>query len=81
LDLQLIAKDHYLFGFIYVYIYISVTKFQNYGSEHEHGFLWIKKTSMYRVHTNEKIEQFVDMIYISCDLLLLPNPLQNAQQH
>jgi hypothetical protein len=32
------------------------------------------------VHTNEEIEQFVDM-YISCNVCLLPNPLPNAQQH
>ncbi len=48
---------------------------------HKISKLWIKKTPMYRVHTNEKIEQFVDMMYISCDVLFLPNPLQNAQQH
>jgi hypothetical protein len=35
---------------------------------------------MYGVHTNEEIEQFIEM-YISCDLSLLPNPIQNAQQH
>jgi hypothetical protein len=35
---------------------------------------------MYGVHTNEELEKFVDM-YIHCDVLLLPNPLQNAQQH
>jgi hypothetical protein len=36
---------------------------------------------MYGVHTNEKIEQFVD-VYISSDVSLLPNPLQNTQhQH
>jgi len=35
---------------------------------------------MYGVHTNEEIEKFVDMC-ISCDVSLLPNPLQNAQQH
>jgi hypothetical protein len=35
---------------------------------------------MYGVHTNEEIEQFVDM-YIFCNISLLPNPLQNAQQH
>jgi hypothetical protein len=35
---------------------------------------------MYGVHTNEEIEQFVNM-YISCDVSLLPNPLQNVQQH
>ncbi len=31
------------------------------------------------MHTNEKIEQFVNM-YISCDISFLPTPLQNAQQ-
>jgi len=35
---------------------------------------------MYGMHTNEKIEKFIDM-YISCDVSLLPNSLQNAQQH
>jgi hypothetical protein len=36
---------------------------------------------MYGVHTNEKIEQFVNM-YIFCDVSSLPNPLQNAKhQH
>ncbi len=32
------------------------------------------------MHTNEKIEQFGNM-YISYDVSLLPNPLQNAQQY
>jgi hypothetical protein len=40
-------------------------EFQNCGSEHDHGLLWTKKTPMYGVHINEKIEQFVH-IYISC---------------
>jgi hypothetical protein len=35
---------------------------------------------MYRVHTNEEIEKFVNM-YIFCDISLVSNPLQNAQQH
>jgi hypothetical protein len=35
---------------------------------------------MCEMHTNEKIEKFVDM-YISSDVSLLPNSLQNAQQH
>jgi hypothetical protein len=35
---------------------------------------------MYGMRTNEEIEKFVDM-RISCDVSLLPNPLQNAQQH
>jgi hypothetical protein len=32
------------------------------------------------MHTNEKIEHAVN-IYISYDVSLLPNPLQNAQPH
>jgi hypothetical protein len=35
---------------------------------------------MYGMHTNEKIEKFVDM-HIFYDVSLLLNPLQNAQQH
>jgi hypothetical protein len=79
---KLITKDHYLFGniYIYIYIYFLVTEFQNCGSEHDHGLLWIKNAPMYGMHINEKIEKFVDM-YISYDVSLLPNPLQNAQQH
>jgi hypothetical protein len=46
----------------------------------DHGFLWIKGVPMYEMHTNEKVERFLNM-YISCDVLLLLNPLQNAQQH
>jgi hypothetical protein len=60
--------------------FFFIIKFQNHGSEHDHGLLWEKNAPMYGVHTNEEIEQFVNM-YISCNVSLLPNPLQNAQQH
>jgi hypothetical protein len=63
---------------IYIFYFIFVAEFQNHGNEHDHGFLWIKNAPMYGVHTNEKIEQFINT-YISCDISLLPNPLQNAQ--
>ncbi len=53
--------------------------FENHGNEHEHGLLWIKCTYVWNAH-KWKIEKFVDM-YISYDVSLLPNPLQNAQQH
>ncbi len=72
--LKLIPKDHFLFGYISEFL---VTKFQNCGNEHDHGLLWIKDASMYGVHINEKIENFVNM-FIFCDMSLLPNPLQNA---
>jgi hypothetical protein len=47
-------------------------------SEYDHGLLWIKNAPMYGMHTNEKIERFVNMFFF-CDVSLLPNPLQNAQ--
>jgi hypothetical protein len=56
-----------------------VIEFQNRGSKHDHELLWIKNAFMYGVHTNEEIERFVNM-YISCDVSLLPNLVQNAQQ-
>ncbi len=71
-------KYHYLFRYIFEFFFVN--EFQNHGSEHEHGLLWIKNAPMYGMHTNEKIEKFVDM-HISYDVSLLPNPLQNAQQH
>jgi hypothetical protein len=69
-----------LFIYIYNFYFIFVIEFQNRGSEHDHGLLWIKNAPMYGVHINEKIEQFINM-YISCDVSLLSNSLQNAQQH
>jgi hypothetical protein len=73
---KLIAKYHYLFGYILDFFFII--EFQNHGNEHDHGFLWIKNAPMYGVHTNEEIEQFINT-YISYDVSLSPNPLQNAQ--
>jgi hypothetical protein len=74
---KLIAKKNLFLG---IFLIFFVTKFLNCGSKHDHVLLWIKNAPMYRVHTNEEIKWFIDM-YISCDVSLLPNPLQNAQQH
>jgi hypothetical protein len=57
-----------------------VTNFQNCGSEHDHGLLWIKDAPIHGINTNEKIKMFVNK-YISCNVSLLPITLQNAQQH
>jgi hypothetical protein len=59
---------------------VLVTKFQNCGSEYDLGVLRNKNAPMYGMHTNEKMEWFINM-YIFCDVLLLPNPLKSAQQH
>ncbi len=66
--------------FLGIFFIFFITQFQNRGCEHDDGFLWIKNALMYGMHTNEEIEQIVDM-YIFYDVSLLPNPLQNAQQH
>jgi hypothetical protein len=66
--------------FLGMFLIFFLTKFQNHGNEHNHGFLWIKNASMYGVHRNGKVEKFIDM-YISYDVSLLLNPLQKTQQH
>jgi hypothetical protein len=46
------TKNHYLFW--HISNFYVITKFQNHGNEHDHGFLLIKDVYMYGVHTNEK---------------------------
>jgi hypothetical protein len=46
-------------------------EFQNHGSEQDDGVLWIKNAPMYRAHTNEEIEWFINMC-IFCDVSLSP---------
>jgi hypothetical protein len=66
-----VTKDHYLFGYISDFIFI--TEFQNLGSKHDHEFLWIKNSFMYGMHTNEKIERFVDIyIFLLCIIVTKP---------
>jgi len=45
------TKNHYFFWHVSNFY---DTKFQNHGSEHDHGLLSIKDAYMYGVHTNEK---------------------------
>ncbi len=79
---------HYIFSHIiqqrpinfWTNVIFLVIGFQNCGSEHDHGLLWIKDAQMYGINTNEEIEKFISK-YISCDISLLPITLQNAQQH
>jgi hypothetical protein len=42
-------------------IIIFVTKFQNHGSEHNHGLLWIKDAPIHGINTNEKIIFFLSI--------------------
>jgi hypothetical protein len=61
-------------------LFFFVTKFQNHGSEHDHGLLWIKDAQIHGINTNLKKNIFVNK-YIACNVSLLPITLQNAQQH
>jgi hypothetical protein len=62
-------KDPSIFGQVCDCFF--VIKFQNCGSEHDHGLLWIKDATIYGINTNKEIENFVDK-YISYDVSLLP---------
>jgi hypothetical protein len=75
---KLIMKDSTFFGEVQDFFF--VTEFQNRGSEHDHGLIWIKNAPIYGINTNVEIEAFIDR-YISSDVSLLPTKLQNAQQH
>ena len=54
---QLISHDHKYYGEIEDYFY--VTEFQNRGSEHDHGLIWIKSAPIYGTNTNGDVEKFV----------------------
>jgi hypothetical protein len=42
--------------FLDIFLIFYIIKFQNHGSEHDHGIVWIKNAPIYGVHTNEQIE-------------------------
>jgi hypothetical protein len=72
------TKTHLFFGQVRDIFFVTI--FQNCGSEHDHGLLWMKDAPIHGINTNEKIFFFVNK-YISCNVSLLPITLQNAQQH
>jgi hypothetical protein len=63
------VSDHYF-----------VTEFQNRGSEHEHGLLWIENAPIYRKDSNTQIEKFLDQ-YITCDTDHLDPELAKVHRH
>ena len=75
---QLICHNDNYYGKIKDYFYI--TEFQNRGSEHDHGLLWIKDAPIYGTNTNEEIETFVDR-YLSCNSSILEDDLKILQHH
>ena len=75
---QLISHDHKYYGELNDHFY--VTEFQNRGSEHEHGLLWIKSAPIYGQNANIEVEQFVDN-YLSTNSFLLSKELRALQHH
>ena len=75
---QLISHDHKYYGEINDYFY--VTKFQNWGNEHEHDLFWIKFAPIYGQNTNIEIENFIDK-YLSTNSLLVAKNLRALQHH
>jgi hypothetical protein len=75
---NLLKKDSSIFGKVDDFHFI--TKFQNRGSEHDHGLLWIKNGPMYGVDSNETIEQFVNK-YVISNNSLFPLHLKDLQMH
>ncbi len=57
-----------------------VIEFQNKGSEHDHGLLWINDASNYGVDNNETIGKFVNK-YVTLNNSLIPSHLQVSQMH
>ena len=60
--------------------YYFVTEFQNRGSEHDHGLLWIQDAPIYGKNNNLEIENFVDR-YITCDMDFLDPNLSKFHEH
>ncbi len=71
-------KDSSIFGKVDDFYFII--DFENKGSEHDHGLLWIKNGPTYGVDNNEIIKQFVDK-YVTSNNLLLPSHLKDSQMH
>ncbi len=74
---NLLKKDSSIFGDVDFYF---VTKFQNRGSEHNHGLLCIKNGPTYGVDSNQTNKQFVNK-YVTSNNSLFPSHLKNLQMH
>jgi exonuclease III len=75
---HLICHDETFFGKVVDYYF--VTEFQNRGSEHEHGLLWIEDAPIYGRDNNSEIENFLDK-YITCDTDHLDPALAKFHRH
>ena len=75
---QLLCHDETFFGKIFDFYFI--TEFQNRGSVHEHGLLWIENAPIYGKNSNLEIENSLDK-YILCNIDNLDPNLAKMHQH
>jgi hypothetical protein len=75
---HLITHDIKYYGNIKDFFF--VTEFQNRGSEHDHGLVWIKYEPINGKNTYVELEMFVDK-YLSCDLTTIGDELKMLQHH
>lgn len=74
----MICQDTTFFGKISDYYF--VTEFQNRGTEHEHGLLWIENAPIYGKESNSEIEKFLDN-YITCNTDHLEPDVAKLHKH
>jgi hypothetical protein len=75
---QFICGEKILFGKVSDNYF--VTKFQNRGSEREHGLLWIEDAPIYGKYSDSEIVKFLDK-YITCDIDHLHQYLAKLYRH
>jgi len=75
---KLICDDERFFGKV-SYSYFA-TEFQNRGSKHEHGVLWIEDAPIYGKDSDLEIAMFLDK-YITCDTDHLHPNLAKLHKH
>ena len=72
------CQDSTFFGKISDYYF--VTEFQNRGTEHEHGLLWIENAPIYGKERNSEIDKFLDN-YITCNTDHLEPDVAKLHKH
>ncbi len=77
---KFMMKDHSFFESIFIFSSTQVEKIKNYGSEYDHGLLWIKM-HLFTNCTKMKNGKICKYMYISCVVSLFKDPLQKVQLH
>ncbi|MCO5600782.1 hypothetical protein L7F22_054897 [Adiantum nelumboides] len=74
----LLKRDKSILGYLLEYFF--VTEFQNRGSQHDYGLLWVKEAPVFGVVSASEIEEFMDK-HITTNKALLHDDYVNLQTH